>query len=70
MPLLYREGEKAFDRFQGGIMKNSDDHTIFAWRTTYTTDVADYRLGLLTLSPTEFLYSGTIVRTTKAANSD
>lgn len=70
MPLLYGEGARTFDRLQGEIMKISEDQTIFAWRTIDTTDVADYRLGLLAPSPTEFLYSGTIVRTTKAANSD
>ncbi|KAH6662555.1 hypothetical protein B0J14DRAFT_662619 [Halenospora varia] len=32
MPLLYGEGgKKAFIRLQEEIMKNSDDHTLFAW---------------------------------------
>lgn len=35
MPLLYGEGESSFLRLQQEIMKESDDHTIFAW----TTDV-------------------------------
>lgn len=31
MPMLYGEGEKAFFRLQAEIIKQSDDHTIFAW---------------------------------------
>lgn len=31
MPMLYGEGEKAFLRLQEEIIKQSDDHTIFAW---------------------------------------
>ncbi|KAF2756242.1 HET-domain-containing protein [Pseudovirgaria hyperparasitica] len=31
MPLLYGEGEKAFQRLQEEIMKTSNDFTIFAW---------------------------------------
>lgn len=31
MPMLYGEGEKAFLRLQEQIIKQSDDHTIFAW---------------------------------------
>lgn len=31
MPLLYGEGEKAFIRLQEEIMKDSDDHSLFAW---------------------------------------
>ncbi|KAG4434908.1 hypothetical protein IFR05_009606 [Cadophora sp. M221] len=31
MPLLYGEGEKAFQRLQQEILKSSDDESIFAW---------------------------------------
>ena len=31
MPLLYGEGEKAFTRLQEEIMKDSADHSLFAW---------------------------------------
>ncbi|KDR71697.1 hypothetical protein GALMADRAFT_775520 [Galerina marginata CBS 339.88] len=31
MPILYGEGWKAFFRLQHEIMKDSDDHTLFAW---------------------------------------
>ncbi|KDR71125.1 hypothetical protein GALMADRAFT_806602 [Galerina marginata CBS 339.88] len=33
MPTLYGEGKKAFIRLQQEILKNSDDHSIFAWTT-------------------------------------
>lgn len=32
MPLLYREGQKAFVRLQLEIIKTSDDESIFAWK--------------------------------------
>lgn len=32
MPLLYGEGDKAFLRLQEEIIKNSDDHSLLAWR--------------------------------------
>src|SRR6185295_2773072 len=41
MPLLYGEGERAFIRLQEEIMRVSDDHSLFAWRST------DDRGGLL-----------------------
>ncbi|OJJ70456.1 hypothetical protein ASPBRDRAFT_83066, partial [Aspergillus brasiliensis CBS 101740] len=31
MPLLYGEGERAYIRLQEEIMRQSDDHSIFAW---------------------------------------
>ncbi|KAK5947116.1 hypothetical protein PMZ80_001263 [Knufia obscura] len=32
MPMLYGEGDRAFRRLQEEIIKQSDDHTVFAWR--------------------------------------
>lgn len=56
MPVLYGEGEKkAFLRLQEQIMKNSDDHSIFAWRDP---DVGDRLHGLLADSPRAFAGSG------------
>ena len=46
--MLYGEGEGAFIRLQE-IMKHSDDHSIFAWKS----EEKDYR-GLLAKSPAEF----------------
>ena len=37
--MLYREGKKAFRRLQGGIMKRSNDLSIFAWDVNRVTKV-------------------------------
>jgi hypothetical protein len=34
MPLLYGEGERVFTGHQEEIMKVSDDHSLFAWRSS------------------------------------
>lgn len=36
MPLLYGEGEKAFQRLQEEILKCTEDQTIFAWEAVTT----------------------------------
>ena len=59
MPLLYGEGEKAFTRLQEEIMKNSDDHSLFAW--TDPTAEEDDQYGLLAKKPEFFAQSGNIV---------
>jgi ankyrin repeat protein len=56
MPLLYGEGERAFLRLQEEIMKISDDHSLFAWRSS------DNRGGLLATSAASFLGSHNIVQ--------
>jgi hypothetical protein len=38
MPLLYGEGEKAFTRLQEEIMKDSVDHSLFAWNAQPPSD--------------------------------
>lgn len=61
MPLLYGEGgKKAFIRLQEEIMKNSDDHTLFAW--TVPEEVRSQprgikEVGLLAEQPLFFRYS-------------
>ncbi|KAH7188048.1 ankyrin repeat-containing domain protein [Fusarium flagelliforme] len=55
MPLLYGEGDKAFYRLQEEIMRSSDDHSLFAWRSTTT------RGGLLAPTPAAFKNSGNII---------
>ncbi|KAL6833118.1 putative ankyrin repeat-containing protein [Trichoderma sp. SZMC 28015] len=55
MPLLYGEGERAFIRLQEEIMKISNDHSIFAWRSR------DTRGGLLATSPDAFSDSDNII---------
>src|SRR3984885_15797145 len=51
MPLLYGEGERAFTRLQEEIMKVSDDHSLFAWKSS------EKYAGLLTTSPAALLNS-------------
>ncbi|KAF2810968.1 uncharacterized protein BDZ99DRAFT_570249 [Mytilinidion resinicola] len=58
MPLLYGEGGKnAFIRLQEEIMKNSDDHTLFAWTVPVerlNTLEASKLVGLLAEDPVYF----------------
>jgi len=55
MPLLYGEGERAFTRLQEELMKVSDDHSLFAWKSS-----EEYG-GLLATSPAAFFNSGKII---------
>lgn len=55
MPMLYGEGERAFIRLQEDIMRVSDDHSLFAWRS-----IEDHG-GILANSPAAFVNSGNIV---------
>jgi ankyrin repeat protein len=56
MPLLYGEGEKAFVRLQEEIMKVSDDHSLFAWKSKDQSHG-----GLLATSPDAFEESADII---------
>ncbi|PMD46803.1 HET-domain-containing protein [Hyaloscypha variabilis F] len=58
MPMLYGEGEKAFERLQDEILKQTEDDSLFAWRATAGS--APYR-GLFAASPDEFQNSHKIV---------
>ena len=49
MPLLYGEGQKAFGRLQEEIIRQSYDHTIFAWSTS-----EERYPGMLASSPAAF----------------
>lgn len=51
MPLLYGEGPKAFSRLQEEIMKQSDDHLLFAWTGEHDAHAVH---GLLADSPACF----------------
>jgi len=55
MPLLYGENQKAFFRLQEEIMKRSDDHSLFAWKTSGLV-----KTGLLASSPLDFSTSGEV----------
>nr|UWK20183.1 HET-domain containing protein [Trichoderma crystalligenum] len=54
MPLVYGEGPKAFLRLQEEILKQSDDHTLFAWRAAPPTTDKQQTRGLFASSPAEF----------------
>lgn len=51
MPMLYGEGNQTFIRLQEEIMKQSEDYTIFAWKSGESESL---RHGLLAHSPSEF----------------
>ncbi|RYP69917.1 hypothetical protein DL771_005810 [Monosporascus sp. 5C6A] len=57
MPLLYGEGSKAFIRLQEEIIKEYDDESLFAWRST----ALGHASGLLAPSPAAFSLSANIV---------
>ncbi|KAF2489721.1 HET-domain-containing protein [Lophium mytilinum] len=58
MPMLYGEGEQSFIRLEEEIMKITDDHSIFAWRTSY---MAPHDGGILATSPKFFADSGNLI---------
>ena len=68
MPLLYGEDQKAFIRLQEEIIKVSDDHSIFAWKSDphLSTQVS---YGLLALSPHMFRGIGSILPYGDGGNS-
>ncbi len=55
MPLIYGEKETAFIRLQEEIMRISDDHSLFAWKST------DTRGGVFATSPDAFSGSGDVI---------
>lgn len=52
MPMLYGEGEKAFVRLQETILSETNDMSLFAWKSVPTPNLS-YR-GIFAHSPTEF----------------
>jgi hypothetical protein len=57
MPPLYGEGKRAFIRLQEEIMRQSFDHSLFAWQA----NVWEWGCGLLADSPDRFSNCGNIV---------
>lgn len=55
MPMLYGEGEKAFERLQREILKVSDDQSLFAWSRDAPSNTTS---GLLAKSPNDFKECG------------
>ncbi|KAI6567423.1 hypothetical protein MCOR03_001038 [Pyricularia oryzae] len=69
MPLLYGEGGiRAFIRLQEEIMKDTDDHSIFAWAAQPLSDNPLH--GLLASSPAAFADAQTIRRLPPLQTSD
>jgi hypothetical protein len=62
MPLIYGEGEQAFQRLQLEIMKSSTDHSLFAHAVDKTQAQVGANQGVLATSPDEFINIGGIVR--------
>lgn len=54
MPLLYGEGSKSFIRLQEEILRQSDDHTLFAWRSAPQPTIHGTASGLLVDHPRNF----------------
>jgi hypothetical protein len=63
MPLLYREGCKAFKRLQEEIIRQTNTYTIFAWQTTDCSHVYHGALApslqCFDLSRTHFIFNST-----------
>lgn len=57
MTIRYGEGDTAFIRLQEEIMKNSEDHSLFAWRNPVNSSTLS---GLLATHPDRFVDSGHI----------
>ena len=60
MALLYGEGERAFIRLQEEIMKDSDDQSMFAWKSGPPTPATNG--GLLATAPSQFASSDKTIR--------
>ncbi|KAK5124754.1 hypothetical protein LTR85_001467 [Meristemomyces frigidus] len=60
MPLLYGEGQKAFNRLQHEILRQSSDLTIFAWGDVYPLLFR----SLLAVRPWCFSFSGNVEKST------
>ncbi|KAG4444021.1 hypothetical protein IFR05_000481 [Cadophora sp. M221] len=64
MPLLYGEGTRAFVRLQEEILKETDDHSLFAWEAPsrpYSMLQSNDFLSVLAESPTDFMHTANAV---------
>ena len=55
--MLYGEGERAFLRLQEEIMRVTNDHSLFVWKSD------EHHGGILATSPAAFSESGDIILT-------
>lgn len=58
MTMVYGEGKRAFARLQEEIMKVSNDHSLFAWKSSKRHVRHWTGQGLLADSPADFIHSG------------
>lgn len=65
MPLLYGEGEKAFARLQGEIIRSQIDHSIFLWKTGTRTSLARQ----FARSPADFSDCSRVIQTNTTVRS-
>ncbi|KAI0410869.1 hypothetical protein F5X98DRAFT_358642 [Xylaria grammica] len=61
MPLLYGEGRRAFVRLQEEIMKETDDHSLFAWTVPEESNESLIISSVFAQSPAEFARSSNII---------
>ncbi|GAW16217.1 hypothetical protein ANO14919_056400 [Xylariales sp. No.14919] len=61
MPLLYGEGRRAFVRLQEEIMKETDDHSLFAWTVPEESNESLIISSIFAQSPAEFARSSNII---------
>lgn len=68
MPLLYGEGNRAFQRLQEEILRASDDESLFAWGYGKLLRVEDfaYDHSLFAITPSDFSLCGSMVHDTPA----
>ncbi|KAK1755405.1 heterokaryon incompatibility protein-domain-containing protein [Echria macrotheca] len=59
MPMMYGEGSKAFQRLQEEIIREYDDHTIFAWQSE-PGGTLRAPCGFLAVSPSDFAGFGPV----------
>ena len=68
MPLLYGEGNRAFQRLQEEILRVSDDESLFAWGNSHQLLQPDGRAqshSLFARGPYDFSLCGSMVRATQ-----
>lgn len=69
MPLLYGEGNNAFMRLQEVIIQETNDLSLFAWKSDEQQSKQKFR-GLLASSPAEFRDAGNVQRVLDGRLSD
>ncbi|KAK8075443.1 hypothetical protein PG997_010106 [Apiospora hydei] len=62
MPMLYGEGKKAFLRLQEEILKETEDHSLFAWAVSEDSDRAWCPSSIFAESPFDFVQCANIKR--------